>query len=343
MPANTCEICAAEAVQEIEGHPVCAACYERSQKYIERVQARYERMRASADKAMQEAQDTLGKARQMASVIPFGQPIQIGHHSEGWDRRYRGRIEKTFRRGFRKYQEAKDKEERAVSAEKSQVISSDDPAAVIKMRERIAAAERDQEHMKAANAAVRESLKLPEDARTAYLMKKIDINKSLAQQIVDSGDRRMYAPYRLTNNGNNIRSMKQRLAELEAREEAKAQARKQASQQAQEIPAVEAAADVLAAPEAPESPEETPAESTPAAPVIKAEREAVDGLEFEVERNLEANRLRLHFPSKPDEGTRKLLRQNGFVWSPHNMAWQRMLNANGEWALKLLIGQLLRR
>lgn len=32
------------------------------------------------------------QARSMASVIPFGQPILIGHHSERRDRAYRGRI-----------------------------------------------------------------------------------------------------------------------------------------------------------------------------------------------------------------------------------------------------------
>ena len=39
-------------------------------------------------------------ARDMASIIPFGQPILVGHHSEKRDRNYRGRIHKKFERSF---------------------------------------------------------------------------------------------------------------------------------------------------------------------------------------------------------------------------------------------------
>lgn len=36
----------------------------------------------------------------MASIIPFGQPILVGHHSEQRDRNYRDRIHNTFGKAF---------------------------------------------------------------------------------------------------------------------------------------------------------------------------------------------------------------------------------------------------
>lgn len=40
------------------------------------------------------------QAKEMISVIPFGQPVLVGHHSEGRDRRYRGKIHDTFGKSF---------------------------------------------------------------------------------------------------------------------------------------------------------------------------------------------------------------------------------------------------
>lgn len=48
---------------------------------------------------------------------------------------------------------------------------------------------------------------------------------------------------------------------------------------------------------------------------------------YTVVRNFELNRLQLKFPGKPAESVRRLLKSNGFRWSPTEGAWQRMLNA----------------
>ena len=52
----------------------------------------------------------------------------------------------------------------------------------------------------------------------------------------------------------------------------------------------------------------------------------------EVVEDEEAMRIRLIFPDKPDEQTRKILKSNGFVWSPKATAWQRQLNNGGRYA-----------
>ncbi|WP_226622969.1 hypothetical protein [Brucella anthropi] len=62
--------------------------------------------------------------------------------------------------------------------------------------------------------------------------------------------------------------------------------------------------------------------------------------EIEIIENTEAARIQLFFPDKPDDGTRRLLKSNGFRWSPSYGAWQRHLNENGRWAAKRIVKQL---
>lgn len=58
----------------------------------ERLAAKAGKRAEWADKARGRSDSALASADSMASGIPFGQPILVGHHSEGRDRRYRARI-----------------------------------------------------------------------------------------------------------------------------------------------------------------------------------------------------------------------------------------------------------
>lgn len=124
-------------------------------EYEARRDARLERMRDRADRKRAEAEGTIDRARQMAAVIPFGEPIHVGHHSEGRDRRYRARIDRTFTRGFVALEEARDLDRRADAAEANRTISSDDPDAVAKLRDKLAAVERERELAAQINARIR--------------------------------------------------------------------------------------------------------------------------------------------------------------------------------------------
>ena len=50
---------------------------------------RLERLRARATRLASESEGARARASQMASIIPFGQPILVGHYSEKRDRNYR--------------------------------------------------------------------------------------------------------------------------------------------------------------------------------------------------------------------------------------------------------------
>ncbi|MEA4846629.1 MAG: hypothetical protein VB106_05275 [Clostridiaceae bacterium] len=62
----------------------------------------------------------------------------------------------------------------------------------------------------------------------------------------------------------------------------------------------------------------------------------INGETAQVVRNKEEMRLQLIFDGKPGDATRKKLKSNGFRWAPSCTAWQRLLNSNAEWALKMI-------
>lgn len=217
---SICILCNRETEQGIdyEGKIICPICYARIKDYAERLEARIERLRSYAAKVSSAASADYNRAHAMAESIPFGQPILVGHHSEGRDRNYRERIHNTFGRAFAQMERAKELAHKASAAESNHAISSDDPAAVLKLQAKLDAAIMDQEHMKTTNKILRDVLKLPEDQRMIELQKRANVGVMLAAKLLqpDFMGRVGYAQFHLTNNNANIRRMTQRIEELKA-------------------------------------------------------------------------------------------------------------------------------
>ncbi len=53
---------------------------------------------------------------------------------------------------------------------------------------------------------------------------------------------------------------------------------------------------------------------------------------IEINENADIARIQLIFPDKPDDTTRRVLKANGFRWSPSQGAWPRHLNEAGRYA-----------
>lgn len=178
--------------------------------YEQRQAARKERLEELADKARRESAAAHDHARRMASVIPFGQPILVGHHSEGRDRRYRARIGKAFDKSAELSRKASYYDQRAESVGKGG-ISSDDPAAIDKLRAELAKLETLQDTMKRANVCVRKQDRAGlaamgfSEARIAQLFTP------------DFCGRLGFPDYALTNNSANMRRIRQRIEALQAR------------------------------------------------------------------------------------------------------------------------------
>jgi hypothetical protein len=89
---------------------------ERIEATQERAEARAERMEDRAERAEANGTRLYNQAHAMAECIPFGQPILIGHYSEGRDRRFRERIHQKFGRAFEEGDKAKYYQQRAETA-----------------------------------------------------------------------------------------------------------------------------------------------------------------------------------------------------------------------------------
>lgn len=62
--------------------------------------------------------------------------------------------------------------------------------------------------------------------------------------------------------------------------------------------------------------------------------------DIEVEEDIEAMRVRIRFPDKPEPEVRAVLKQNGFKWSQSTGAWQRQLNDAGREAARRALSEI---
>ncbi len=186
--------------------------------YEERKESRIDRLHERAEKAASDSAAAHETASSMASVIPFGQPILVGHHSERRDRNYRDRIRAKMGKAVELGDKADRLVQRAASAESNQAISSDDPTAVVKIKERIQEAQEQQNTMKAANKIIRRKPKNESTPEKLAELAAMGFAESKAPRlfIPDWCGRYGFADYVTKNNNANIRRMKARLVELEA-------------------------------------------------------------------------------------------------------------------------------
>jgi hypothetical protein len=180
-------------------------------EYNAKRQARYERLVKAAEKAQREAETLYTSAKQMADIIPFGQPILVGHYSENRDRRYRERIDNKRRKGYALYKAAEQLRERAASMKDNTTIFSDDPSAPEKLQDKLERLEARQARMKAANKLVKKGDRagLAELGYSPLMIEKLFTP--------DFCGRVGYPDYEIANNGANIKRVKDRIKVLDIR------------------------------------------------------------------------------------------------------------------------------
>lgn len=177
--------------------------------------AKVERLEDRAERARKLAEQIDAGAHRRADMIPFGQPILVGHHSEKRDRNFRGRIVRDFGRAVKLREYAAELERRAQASAENSAIFSDDPNAPTKLREKLGQHEQLQKRMKQVNTAWRR--------RGADGLRECGLNDAqvaaLVQQIdkAYSWDKQPFAGYQLTNNNAEIRRLKARIQEVDVR------------------------------------------------------------------------------------------------------------------------------
>lgn len=181
--------------------------------YRERREAKADRLREWADKRDARARTDQERADQLAAMIPFGQPILAGHHSERRHRNDLDRINRGHERAWESQRKADDFRRRADGIENAagRAIYRDDPDAIEALEQRIAELEAERARIKAYNASCRKGQRdtsLLDDRQQADL---INIARVAAYQIRADGS----APaYWSANLSGNIKRNRDRLAVL---------------------------------------------------------------------------------------------------------------------------------
>lgn len=123
----------------------------------DRREARAARLREWAGKREVKAAAAGEQARAMADLIPFGQPILAGHHSQGRDERYRARIAGNVDKAGEHAAKAREMAGKAANIEAATDASifDDDPDAIEALDARIAALELERARIVAYNASCR--------------------------------------------------------------------------------------------------------------------------------------------------------------------------------------------
>lgn len=187
--------------------------------YYDKKQARVDRYLARADKAQAEADQRYKQDRHVSEQLN-GQPILVGHHSE---KRHRGLINRMWENKRKEIQANKKAEhyrEKAQAAANSTAISSDAPDAIELLREKLAKMEATQERYKAINKIVRRAPKNQETPEKLRDLDALDIGERVAKKLFVEDYGRFGIPsYELTNNNANMRRVRERIAEQEARAE----------------------------------------------------------------------------------------------------------------------------
>ncbi|EGU42433.1 DUF3560 domain-containing protein [Vibrio scophthalmi] len=153
--------------------------------YQERLESKRERLEARAEKANAESNHYYTASKSRASMIPFGQPILVGHHSEKRARRDADRIFNDMGKSVAAARKAERLEERAANVGRNG-IASDDPEAIQKLKEKLAGLERSQETMKAINKVIR-SKHMTDADKIEYMTTNAQPNRRKGERVTRRG------------------------------------------------------------------------------------------------------------------------------------------------------------
>ena len=185
--------------------------------YQERQEAKRDRLEERAAKAEAVSNERFNTASTLGKMLPFGQPILVGHHSEAKHRKHAESINTNMRKSV----EAQDKAEylsRRADSVGSAGIASDDPEAVEKLKKKLEGLIKSHELMKAVNKIVRSSHMTEED-KIEYLVNTHGQTEERAKKLLRPCEffgKFGFDAYALQNSNANIRTTRKRLEHLEA-------------------------------------------------------------------------------------------------------------------------------
>ncbi len=186
----------------------------------EKQQAKKDYYLQQAEKFEQMSTELWNQANKMQDVIPFGQPILVGHHSENRDRSYRNRIDSKRNKSIEYRDKAeyyRNKAERIGTGG----ISSDDENAIEKLKTKLEKLEKLQKFMKEANKICK--CKKLQEVEKVDKLTQMGLSESSALNLLEPNWTGYggFERFQLSNNNATIRNTKKRIEELEAKTQMK--------------------------------------------------------------------------------------------------------------------------
>lgn len=181
--------------------------------YEKKQEDRRARLEQGAEAATARSDQAYEASRRAVSGIEMGQPILVGHHSEG---RHRGALKRSDSAMRRSVEESKRADEltRKAASVGAGGISSDDPDAIVKLRAKVESLKALQEKMKATNKAIKAN-KTPETQTAALVAMGYSESEAFGLLNPRFSNRPGFPAYTLTNNNANIRQTEKRIQSLE--------------------------------------------------------------------------------------------------------------------------------
>lgn len=188
-------------------------------EYEQKLEERRQRYLELAEKNRKESTRRSQASHDAVAHIPPGQPILVGHHSEAAHRRALQRSWDNMGKSVEASNKAEYYEQKAASVGKGG-ISSDDPEALAKLREKLAGMRERQATMKQVNKVYRAFKKKGEAA-----FEDCGLSDKLIQTIRTwkpdyAFEKAPIQPWAFQNLNQNIKRVEKRIEQLEARQDA---------------------------------------------------------------------------------------------------------------------------
>jgi hypothetical protein len=184
--------------------------------YTARKEAKIEHYLELSQKTHDLSNQVCDQARKMADVIPFGQPILVGHYSEKRDRNYRDRIWSKFKKSAELEEKAKYYARKADAIENGKsAISSDDPDAIEALKEKLQNLKDSHKLMIEGNKIIRKKNLTPEQKIAELVKIGLNEEKATGKLKPDCMDHIGFPAYAITNSGANIKRIEERIKQLE--------------------------------------------------------------------------------------------------------------------------------
>ncbi|MCF6777633.1 DUF3560 domain-containing protein [Thiotrichales bacterium 19X7-9] len=269
-------------------------------KYEQKQEEIKQRYLEKSEKAKKQAYDLYESAKDMASLIPFGQPILVGHHSETSDRNYRAKISNKFDNAMNELKKSEYYEKKARSVG-SGGISSQDPEAATKIINKIEELKRNNDYMKSSNKLWRkiynQELKNVQCEKQAFFNSASELAKTdkfAAETIIKNLSYYAFPPYARIKpfypDTAEIRRLENRLKSLKK--------------------------------------------------VTEIGNKIIEKNGYKFIQDVEEMYLMFTFEDKPNEDIRSILKSRAFKWSPSRGAWVRKLTNNALYSSKYVITEL---